>query len=77
MEKAIEGKQVSTDEENEVFKLLEENPNYLSQIMFSPQKLMKIIEKNPKFGANILVKIGKSENFEKYSFDYIDIYFPL
>ncbi len=38
---------------------------------------LKIIEKNPKFGANILVKIGKSENFEKYSFDYIATVLPL
>lgn len=65
LDKAIEGKPISTEEENEVFKSLEENPNYLPQIMFSPERLMKIIEKNTKFGAHIFIKIGKSENFEK------------
>ena len=65
LDKVIEGKLISADEEAEVLKFLDENPNHLSQIMYSPQKLMKIIEKNTKFGANIFIKISKSENFDE------------
>ena len=64
LDKVIQGKLVSADEEVEVLKFIVENPNELPQIMLSPQKLMKIIEKNSDFGAKIFLNIN-FENKEK------------
>jgi len=55
-----------TDEQMKfVLDIFHENPNFIALIQFSPENLMKLIEKNSHFATEIFFKISNSEYFQE------------
>lgn len=48
-----------------VLDIFNENPNFIAEIQFSPENLMKLIERNTPFATEIFFKISNSEYFQE------------
>jgi hypothetical protein len=65
LNKPLIGKTVTEEQTKYILDILSENPNILVEIQFTPEDLMKLIEKNHTFATDIFLKISKHTSFEK------------
>lgn len=65
LNKPLNNKVITEEQMKYVLDILAENPNILAEIQFTPDNLMHLIEKNPNFAAEILLKISKNIIFEE------------
>ena len=56
---------LSDDQIKYILDKISDNPKILTEIEFTPDCLMKLIEKNTKLATDILHKISKDECFQK------------
>jgi hypothetical protein len=66
LNKHLNNKQITDEQIKYVLDVLSENPNILVEIQFTPDNLMKLIEKNPNLATEIFLKISKSIIFQEY-----------
>lgn len=57
--------QINEEQTRYILDKITENPNILTEIEFTPECLMKLIEKNTKLATDILHKISKNQYFEE------------
>ena len=65
LNKPMNDRLVSEEEIKVALNLIEKDPELLKQINFSPENLMKLVDKNDSFAGEILLKISKSIIFEE------------
>ncbi len=65
LNKPLNDKIITEEESKYALGLIEKNPELLTDVNFTPDSLMKLIDKNESFGAEILLKISKSLIFQK------------
>lgn len=56
-----------TEEQTKYVLDMLENPLILKEIQFTPEDLMKLIEKNAALAIDIMLKISKSQIFQEYT----------
>ncbi len=57
---------ISDEQIRYILDKISENPNILTEIEFTPECLMKLIEKNSNLATEIIIKISKTQSFEEY-----------
>lgn len=65
LNKPMNDRMASEEEIKVALNLIEKDPELLKQINFSPENLMKLVDKNDSFAGEILLKISKSIIFEE------------
>ncbi len=65
LNKPLHGKQITEEQIKYVLDILAENPNILVEIQFTPENLMKLIERNANFAQEIFIKISKARIFQE------------
>jgi hypothetical protein len=65
LNKPLNNKPISEEQNRYLLDILSENPNILVEIQFTPDNLMKLIEKNSLLATEILFKISKSSIFQE------------
>jgi len=63
--KPLNNKIPSEEQMKYVLDIFQENPNFIAEIQFSPENLMKLIEKHSNFATDIFFKISNSEYFQE------------
>jgi len=63
--KPLNNKMPTDEQMKYVLDIFNENPNFIAEIQFSPENLMKLIEKNSNFATEIFFKISNSEYFQE------------
>ena len=66
---------ISDEQIRYILDKISENPNILTEIEFTPECLMKLIEKNSNLATEIIIKISKTQCFEEYKLKYKINYF--
>ena len=65
-------KDMTQEQINYALELIDKNQNILKEINFTPECLMQLIENNPTFACDILLKISKHGNYLQ---EYIILYY--
>jgi hypothetical protein len=65
LNKPLNGKPITEEQIKYVTNIIAENPNILVEIQFTPESLMKLIEKNDELATDILLKISKHIIFQE------------
>jgi hypothetical protein len=66
LNKPLNNKPINEEQIKYILDILSENPKILVEIQFTPDDLMKLIEKNHTLATDIFLKISKNIIFEKY-----------
>jgi hypothetical protein len=66
---------INQNEIDFIMKILNDNPNILSEINFNSEKFMLLIEKNDSFAFNILLKISNTNLFQDYLKAFLTVKF--
>jgi hypothetical protein len=61
LNRILQGKTITEEQEKIICDTLQENNKILLEINFSPQNLYKLIENNSKFASEIYIRISKAE----------------
>ena len=62
----LKNKNLTEEQVNYILETIGENPNILKEINYTPDSLMKLIEKNDDLATQILLKISNHNGFEDY-----------
>ena len=62
----LKNKNLTEEQVNYILETIGENPNILKEINYTPDSLMKLIEKNDELATQILLKISNHNGFEDY-----------
>jgi hypothetical protein len=65
LNKHMNNKHITEEQVKYILEVLSENPKILVDIQFTPENLMKLIEKNHSLATEIFLKISKSEIFQE------------
>jgi hypothetical protein len=61
----MNNKHITEEQVKYILEVLSDNPKILVDIQFTPENLMKLIEKNHNLATEIFLKISKSEIFQE------------
>ena len=66
LNRPLKNKNLTEEQINYILETIGENPNILKEINYTPDSLMKLIEKNDDLATQILLKISNHNGFEDY-----------
>jgi hypothetical protein len=67
----LKNKVLTQEQLDYILETIGENPNILKEINFTPDSLMKLIEKNDELATQILIKISDFSGFEEYLQEFL------
>jgi hypothetical protein len=72
LNKPLKNKSLNEEQSNYIIEIIEENPNILKEIGFTPNNLFDLIEKNESLATDIFFKLSNHNGFEDYLTLFLD-----
>ena len=72
LNRPLKNKSLNEEQSNFIVETIEENPNILKEIGFSPNNLFDLIEKNESLATDIFFKLSNHSGFEDYLTLFLD-----